>query len=226
MRASEPQYRKSWDELQRFDASPSSTTLTTIGTLEKELSATRADLKVIRQQIRKFIQGTKAYRREEAAVRRQELRVQWVLEQLPLIETTASLDHEPAKNSSSSMGGKKRKLRGNHDILAGQEPKRRRQEVGHSGSTLNLEPETWNGSNTVMPNTRAATSTTTDSGLHQSQRRRVGDAAKEALLSKPQSEARRTRKTQRQTRSQEALLGSTTSQISRLRKRKPRNVTT
>ena len=225
MTASEPQYRKAWDELQRFDASPSSTKSTTTGTLDEELSATRAELKGTRRQIRSFIQRTKAYQRAKAAVRRQELRAQWVLEQLPLIETTASLQHEGAKNDSSARGCKKRKLRGDHDILARQQPKRRRHEVGHSGSTPNPEPETGNGSDTVMPGKGAATSTMTESKPRRSQRRRVGDAATEALLPKPQTEARRTRKRQRQTGTQEDLHGSTVSQTSRLRKRNPESVT-
>ncbi|KAH0556037.1 hypothetical protein GP486_006023 [Trichoglossum hirsutum] len=217
MKAAEPQSCKARDELLRFDASPSSTTSTT-GTLEEELSATRAELKTTRQQIRNF-KGTKAHQREETAVRRQELRAQWVLGQLPLIETTSSLGREAARNDSNASSGKKRKVRGDHDTLARRQPMRRRQEVGHSGSTLDPEPETGKGSDIVMPDETAAAPTTAGSGLRRSQRRRVGDASKEALLSKPQSEARRTRKTQRQTRTLEDSLGSTASQKPRLRKR-------
>ena len=225
MTASEPQYRKAWDELQRFDASPSSTKSTTTGTLDEELSATRAELKGTRWQIRSFIQRTKAYQRENAAVRRQEVRAQWVLDQLPLVETTASLEHEAAKNDSSARGCKKRKLRGDHDILARQQPKRRRQEVGHSDSTLYPKPETGNGSDTVMPGKGTATSTIIESNPRRIQHRRVGDAATEALLPKPQTEARRTHKRQRQMGTQEGLHGSTVSWTSRLRKRNPKIVT-
>lgn len=73
----------------------------TTGTLDEEPSATRSELEVTRQQIRKFIRDMKAHLRKEMAVCRQELRAQWVLEQLPLIETTPSLEHKAAKNDSS-----------------------------------------------------------------------------------------------------------------------------
>ncbi|OXV12135.1 hypothetical protein Egran_00105 [Elaphomyces granulatus] len=185
MKASELQYRKAWDELQRFNASPSSSTSSTTGTLDEEISATRFELEATRQQIRKFIRGTKVYQRREMAVCRQELRAQWVLEQLPLIETTPSLEHEAAKNDSSASSSKKRKLRDDQDNLARQQPKRMGQEVSHSGSIPDPEPKTGNGSGTAMPNERAATSTSTTANSKPRQ---------EALLSKPQTPARRTRK--------------------------------
>ena len=174
MKAAEPQYREACNNLQRFDAALSSTTSTTTRTLDEDLSATRAALEVTRQQIREFIRGIKAYQRAETAVRYQELRAQWVLEQLPLIETTPSLEHEVPKNDSNANSSKKRKLGDNHNILACQQPKRRRQTP-------------------VMRNKKAVTSNTENSEPRRSQRRRTGNAPGEAMLVKPQESMPATR---------------------------------
>ncbi len=127
----------------------------TARTLDEELDAVTAALKSTRQQINKFITGTQAYRRTERAVRRHELRAQWVLEQLSLIETTSSL-HGISKTHSGAKNGRKRKERTDDEPPARQQPKRRKWEAGHSGSTLDPEPRTGEGSDVVMSN---ATST-------------------------------------------------------------------
>lgn len=157
MKAAEPQYRKAWDELQHFDTSPLSTTSTTTGALDQELGAARAQLEATKRQIRKFIKDTKTYRRWETAAHRPELRAQWVLEQLSLVDTASSAEYRATKNSSSANSGKKRKVRNDHDALPRQQPKRRRQELGHSGSTPDPEPGIGKGSDIAMPDETAVT---------------------------------------------------------------------
>ncbi|CAJ2508712.1 Uu.00g137380.m01.CDS01 [Anthostomella pinea] len=144
MKRSRPQYHKVWDELRRFNASPSSTVSTTTRTL-KELDATRAELQATRQQIRNFIGGTKAFQRQEIAVRRQEQRAKWVLEQLALVETTAALEIEAAKNDPAASGPKKRKLSSDCDSIPPQPAKRRRENADQCGWDQDLEQEVGNG---------------------------------------------------------------------------------
>ncbi|KAI9671162.1 MAG: hypothetical protein M1817_003669 [Caeruleum heppii] len=226
MEAAVPRYRQAWDELHHFDASPLATTSTTTGALDEELGAARVQLEMTRQQIRKFIRGTKAYRRGEMAVRRQELRAQWVLEQLPLINPTSSPDHASTEESSGANSSEKRKAGDDHDILPRQRPKRRRQEVDHSGSAPDPEPGTGKGSDMVMPDETAATSTTASAGPRRSQRVRARVTAAEASSPKLPPEARGLRKTRRQGSTHEKSLGPTASQTSRGRKGKPKKVVT
>ncbi|KAH8696864.1 hypothetical protein GQ44DRAFT_779505 [Phaeosphaeriaceae sp. PMI808] len=181
MRVAEPQYRQAWDELQRFNTSPLSTTPTTTRTLDEELGVTRGQLETTRQQIRKFIKGTNAYRRGEMAVHRQGLRAHWVLEQLPFIDTTRGRQETTMTSYP-------------------QQPKRRRQEDQGIGSAPDRETETEKGSGIVMPDATAATSTTASPGPRRSQRRRAGVAVEEAPSPIPPAEARGIRKTQRQRR--------------------------
>ncbi len=223
MEAAKPQYQKAWDELQRFDASPLSTTSTTTEALSEELSATKALLERTRQQIRKFIKDTKTHQRCEKAVYCQELRAQWTLEQLPLIDAESSAENEVAKNSSSANSTRKRKARDDDQNPPLQQLKRRRQGVGHSGSTLDLEPGTRKESDIAMSDETATTSTAASSRIRRSLRSRAGNA--EALSSQRQPKARGTRKTRQRT-TQEGSLGSTTPQTSRPRRQKFKNVTT
>lgn len=210
MKASEPQYRKAWEELQSFDKSSYSTTIT--GTLDQQMKATR-------QEISKFLRRTNAYRRAETAVRLQEFRAQWVLEQVPLIETGASREGETAKSDSNANGSKKRKRKGDQNTETRHQPRRRRHEVDRDGSKLKPDPATRNGSDTVMPDERAATPDVVGSEPRRSQRRGVGDATAEAPLLNPQAGARRTRHRLRATRTREASLDPTLSQASGLRRR-------
>ena len=142
MKAAEPRYQKAWDELQHFEKSLRRTIPMTSGGLEKQLGAVQAQLEATRQQIHKFIKDTKAYRRWKAAVDRQELRAQWVLEQIPLIETALPEDNKAIKNSLSAKSGKKRKTGNDRDALSPQDSKRTRQGVGSSDSTPDPEHET------------------------------------------------------------------------------------
>ena len=102
MEAGELQYRKAWNELQHFDVALPLT-------ISSETDGIRAQLKVARQQIRQFIKNTTIHRRWETAVRHQELRAQWVLEQLSLINTTSPAEQQPTNTNLSANGGKKRK---------------------------------------------------------------------------------------------------------------------
>lgn len=111
MKASEPKYRKVWEELLSFLDSRSSAIPPKVGTPDEQLSACRALLEVTRQKITKFFRGIKAYRRAESDLRRQELRVQWVLEQLPMIEPGTSLECKAAEIDVVGKNNKKRKLR-------------------------------------------------------------------------------------------------------------------
>ena len=177
MEAAKPQYQKAWDELLLLDTSLLSTTSATTGVLDEELGATRAQLEGTRQKIRRFVKNTKTYRQWETAVHRQELRAQWVFEQLPSIEITSSTEQKATKNSPSAKNGKKRKARDNHDALTHQQPKRRRQRVGHSSSTLDPEPGIGERPDIAMPDKTAATSTTASSRPRRSQRLRASLAA-------------------------------------------------
>ena len=218
--AAEPQHRQAWDELQHFDTSPPSTGLTTAGALDKELGAARAQVETAMRQIRKFIKGTNAYRREETAVHRQERRAQWVREQLPLLETASSPDHASTKKNLSANGSKKRKTGDDHDTLRRQQPKRRRPEVDHGGSVPDSEPGVGRGSGIVMPNATAATSKTASPGPRRSQRLCAGVTVEGAPASKLPSEGRGIRNKQRQGRTQEELLGSIALQKLQRRKKK------
>lgn len=97
MKTAEPQYREAWDQLQRFEISLLSTTATTTRVPDEELDTTRAQLEAARQQVHKFIKDTKTYRRCERAVRRHELRAQWVLEQLSLIDSSSFYEKQNAR---------------------------------------------------------------------------------------------------------------------------------
>jgi hypothetical protein len=127
MRAAKPQYKKARDELQRFDMIP----------LHDEPDA--AQLEMARQLIHESIKYSKPYLQWETVVIRQEMRAQWVLEQLPLIDTVSSAENEATQSSSSAKRGMKRKLGDGHDDYDGldgllhQRPKREGQDVGHSG---------------------------------------------------------------------------------------------
>ena len=220
MEAAEPQYRQAWHELQHFDTSPLSTTSTTAGALDEELGAARAQLETTMQQIRKFIKGTNAYRREEKAVHRQELRAQWALEQLTLLNTVSSPDRVSTRKSLGANSSKKRKATDDHDILPRPQRKRRRPEVDHDGSVPDPKPEAGRGSETVMPDSTAATSKAASSGPRRSRRLQAAVAAAKAPSSKPQSKGQGVRNKQRQGKTQEKLLGSVTSQKSQGRKKK------
>lgn len=163
MEAAKPQYQKAWNELQRFDASPLSTTSTTTEALGEELSATKALLEGTRQQIRKFIKHTKTHRRCEKAVYCQELRAQWILEQLPLIDAESFAEKEVAKNGSSANSSRKKRARDDDQNPPLQQPKRRRQGVGHSDSTLDPEPGTRKESDIAMSDETTTASTAASS---------------------------------------------------------------
>ncbi|KAL7967283.1 hypothetical protein HDV63DRAFT_406915 [Trichoderma sp. SZMC 28014] len=204
MRAAEPRYRRAWDELQRFNTPSPLIPSTATGAFDEELDAVRAQLETTRQQLHKFIKDTKSYRRWETAVRCQELRVQWVLEQLSLIDTATSAEYKATKSSSSANSAKKRKARDEHDAPPRQLPKKRRQQARHTGSTL--EPGTGSGTGTrtrtgsgsgsgsgkgssefAIADETAATTMTTGFELRRSRRLGTGAATKEALSSQLQS---------------------------------------
>lgn len=227
MKSAEPQYRRAWDELQRFDAAPSPTTSATTVSLDEKLGATRAELQETRQQIRKFLRGTRAFRREETAFRRQEQRAQWVLDQLHLVETPPSLENEAAKNDprASAGGGNRRKSRDGGANLTGQRPKskRRRHEFDQGGSNQDPEPETGKATDTLMPDERVAASATAAAEPRRSKRRRMNDAATVALPPKPEVGEPRTRRSQRQTRAHKDSLGSAAASSSHMSGSRRRN---
>lgn len=190
MKAAEPRYRKAWDELRHFDASPISTMSTRTDALDKELAATRAQLETARQQVEKFIKRTKAYLKWETAVQRQDLRAQWVLEQLTEIDTSSSLKHEPTMKGSSANSETKRKMGDDHDDPPRQQSKRSRQEVENGRSRPDPEPETGKVSDMALSDAKSATPKTTGPELRRSQRRRVGATPEEAAFSRPKRKAR------------------------------------
>ena len=177
MKTVEPRYRQAWNELQNFYAVSFANTSTGIGTLDEELNVIKIELQAARQQIGEFIKKTKSYRRAEAAFHRHELRAEWVLEQLPLIEETAPpLEHEAAEKDSSARSSKKGKSRTEHDVPSPRQPKRQKQEVSHSSSPI--------------PDPQAKTRNGAEPRRSQ-RRRRVDDVAPETLLSNPQAGVRK-----------------------------------
>lgn len=222
MKTSERRYRKAWEELLQFDESASKIMKVITAPLEKELAATRDELLEGRNKVRKFVNGTRAFRRGETGVRVQDQRAQWVLEQLPMVETTPSPENEAARNDLTASGGKTRKLVDDSASLARQQPKRKRHKLDQGDSNHDPEPEMGKKSDPLMADERAATSTTATRAPRSRKRRHpVGDAAAAALPPRRKAAERRTR------RAQEHSLGSTASSwTSRLRKRNVNNVTT
>ena len=160
MKTAEPQYREAWDELQRFEKSPLSTTPTTTRVPDEELGTIKAQLEAARQQIHKFIKDTQAYRRCERAVRRYELRAKWVLEQLSLIGSTSFAGNKTPKDNSNVNSSRKRKAKAGLDAPTRQQPKRRKQQAGHGDSAPNSGSGAEKGSNATMHAETAATSMT------------------------------------------------------------------
>lgn len=159
MKGSEPQYRRAWEELESLDWSQSSATL----------SALKAKI----QNIIRFLRSTEAYRRDEAAFHRQELRAQWVLEQLPLIETRVS---EMAKNDVNGDTKKKRKRKGDEDDnKVRPQQKRTRRYVGHSNSVAEPSLTTQKRADAAMSSQGVATSAAPGFKPRRSQRRHVDD---------------------------------------------------
>lgn len=170
MKAAEPKHRQAWEEMRSFLASRSSAIPTTTGTLDEQLSACRALLELTSQKITKFFRGTKTYRQAESDLRRQELRVHWVLEQLPMIEPGTSLKHKAAKDDTIANNGRKRKPRDrDDDTQAGHHSQRQRQGVGGGDLQSRPDSETGTGSDTVIPGVRAPTPAAPDSRFRRSQ---------------------------------------------------------
>ncbi|KAL8856975.1 MAG: hypothetical protein Q9178_006470 [Gyalolechia marmorata] len=170
MKASEPKHRKAWEEMLSFLASRSSTIPTTTGTLNEQLGACRALLELTSQKITKFFRGTKAYRRAESDLGRQELRVQWVLEQLPMIEPGTSLKYKAGKDDTIANNSRKRKPReSDDDTQARHQSKRQRQGVGRRDLPPSPDSETGIGSDIVIPGGRPPTPAAPDSRPRRSQ---------------------------------------------------------
>ncbi|KAF7503364.1 hypothetical protein GJ744_003928 [Endocarpon pusillum] len=216
IKTAEPQYREAWDELQRFETSPLLSTPTTTRVPDEELGTTKAQLEAARQQIHKFIKDTKKYRRCERAVRRYELRAQWVLEQLSLIDATPFAENKTPKESSNANRSRKRKARDNTDAPTRQQPKRRRQQAGHGDSAPNSRSGAGKGADVTTHIETAANSTTAGPERRRSQRLRAGVVAAMTLSSQPQPKAQGKQKRHRQRGPQS--LGSTSPQTSRTRK--------
>lgn len=162
METAEPKYRKAWDELQRFEKSPFSTTTTTTSVPDEELGTIKAQLEATRQQIHKFIKDTKMYRRCERAVRRHELRAQWVLEQVSLIESAAIAGNKPPEDHANGNNSRKRKARDDPEASTCQQPKRK-QQASHGDSAPSSGSGTGKGYVATTRVETAATSTTVGS---------------------------------------------------------------
>ena len=179
MKSVEPRYRQAWDELENFHAVSSANTSTAIGTLDEQLNVMKTELQAARQQIGEFLKKTTSYRRAEAAFHRHELRAEWVLEQLPLIEETAPPpEHEAAEKGSSERSSKKEKSRSESDVPSPRQRKRqKKKEVDHSSSPI-PDPPQFKAKNEAEPR-------------RSQRRRRVDDVAPETLLSNPQAAVRK-----------------------------------
>ncbi|KAI0399053.1 hypothetical protein F4802DRAFT_591126 [Xylaria palmicola] len=129
MKCTEPQYRRAWEALESLDWLPSSSLTATTETVDQQLRA----LQMKMQNITAFLGQTRAYRRAEAACRRQELRIQWVLEQLRLVETGAS-------ETASRYARKKRRREGDQDDNEPR-PQRKRTRSQTAKSASGLEPK-------------------------------------------------------------------------------------
>ncbi|KAL8938571.1 MAG: hypothetical protein Q9216_003821 [Gyalolechia sp. 2 TL-2023] len=201
IKRAEPRYRRAWEKLDSLDWSQSSST-TTVETVYQQLSVLRKTT----QNIRHFISETRPYRRAEAACRRQDLRAQWVREQLPLMETKVS---ETAKGDVSGDAREKRKREDDQDDS---EPppqqKRRKRQDGHSDKAPKLHATAQKGAGAATSGTEVVAPATTSFEPRRSRRLRVGDAKAEGVPPEPKTRTGRTRQkrpqatgTQRNTRS-------------------------
>lgn len=101
MKVAEPRYRKAWENLESIDW-PSSSSSVTTEAVTQELETFRGMI----SSIPRFLGGTRAYRRAEAAYRREEHRAQWILEQLLLME---SMPCETGSHDTNGGTWRKRK---------------------------------------------------------------------------------------------------------------------
>ncbi|KAL8652033.1 MAG: hypothetical protein Q9210_002919 [Variospora velana] len=168
LKASEPNHRKIWEDLGSC-CNPSAI-LPITGTPNEKLKACRALLDETCQKIHNYNLGTDAYRTVKSDYRRQKLRVQWVLEQLPLIEAETSLEYKAAKNDAIANNSKKRKLRdSDDDTQTGHQSKRRGQGVGGGDIPSGLDSNTVIESRVALSSEKALTSIASDSRPRRSQ---------------------------------------------------------
>ena len=200
MKRAEPRYRRAWKKLESVDWLQSSSTKT-MEPVDRQLSA----LQTKTLNIPSFLSETRAYRRAEAACLRQELRAQWVLEQLPLIDMSVS---ETARNDVDASTRKKGKHEGDQDDnVPRPQQKRTRRHVDQSDSAPEPNPVTGEGASTAMSGQGVATSAAPDFKPRRSQRRSVREATAKARPPEPGTGVSKARQktratgTQRKTRS-------------------------
>ncbi|KAL9013452.1 MAG: hypothetical protein Q9173_001851, partial [Seirophora scorigena] len=156
LKAFRPEYRKAWEEFDSFLGSAIIPPKT--GTTDEQLSACRAWLERLRRKTTNYFQEREAYQRAKSNLRRQKLRVQWVLEQLPMIEPGTSLKHKTAKNATIADNSRKRKLRdSDDDTQTGHQSKRRGQGVGGGNKPSGPNSKTGIESGIVISRERAST---------------------------------------------------------------------
>ncbi|KAH6628926.1 hypothetical protein F5144DRAFT_655647 [Chaetomium tenue] len=197
MKRPKPQFRRAWGDLRRSVISPAPPEAAFAArTPDQELCATRAELEAMRKQVCDFVRRTRAYRREEADTRRQELRARWVLEQLPLVEETEreEAEREAAEHEPNPNVGRKWKARDSDHTAPPNvrpPPKRRRRESSHSSPAACPKPRPGGESGAVTASeTTSPAPTTADSEPRRSKRLRSGTAAK-GPPSSPQATVRR-----------------------------------
>lgn len=144
MKSLKPQFRRAWGDLRPSVVSPAPPEAASAArTPDQELCATRAELEAMRKQVCDFVWRTRAYRREEADTRRQELRARWVLEQLPLVKETEreEAEREAAEHEPNPNVGRKCTARdSDHTPHVRPPPKRRRRESSHSSPATCPKP--------------------------------------------------------------------------------------
>ncbi|KAK2592815.1 hypothetical protein QQS21_009483 [Conoideocrella luteorostrata] len=167
-RAQEPEFQKAWDELWRFRRSLVQAALRPIPSGENVTLSDQLD--TAHDQIGKFLASTKSYRELMADIRRFGLRAQWVLEQLPLMDTAPSAEEKATRSSLDANSGKKRKAGRDDDASPHRLSKKKEQEASQSSSALDPGPGTANESDLTVPGKTAATLVTASSNPRRSRR--------------------------------------------------------
>ncbi|CAJ2508626.1 Uu.00g136520.m01.CDS01 [Anthostomella pinea] len=155
MKLADPRYRKAWKKLESVNWSRSSSATTTETAAQQELEMLRANNHSILQ----FLKETRAYRRSEAACCREELRAQWVLGQLSVIEMETSVSETTKDEAIEGSKKKKRKRDDNQDDARKDTMEERTREDDLSGTEPQAQPKRrrQNGCSDTAPKLHLAT---------------------------------------------------------------------